>query len=123
VTRDITFLPPPDDAKTRADAETDIRNKLYTWAEGLLEQTGIKQQVTDAQSINDLQHIHLDLKHMDIVFAIRAAMFPVGALWTLYICALSKTALKKRCVTARKNWSAVTPVPLIMRIRSSACRI
>ena len=74
-------LPPqaePDDAKVRADAETDIKDKLYKWAEALLEQIGVTQQVKDAQSLNDLQHIHLDLRHLDIVFAIRAAMSPVS---------------------------------------------
>jgi hypothetical protein len=67
---------PGQDAKARADAETDDKRKLFEWADELLEQIGIAQKVAEAKSAADLRQIKLDVEDVDVVFAIRSALHP-----------------------------------------------
>lgn len=69
---------PGADAKARAQAESDEKRQLFEWADQLLRQIGTAEKVSAATSIDDLQHVHLDLNEIDIMFAIRAVMFPAG---------------------------------------------
>jgi hypothetical protein len=67
---------PGQDAKARADAETDDKRKLFDWADQLLKQIGIAQKVAEAKSIDDLHQIKFDADDVDVVFAIRTALHP-----------------------------------------------
>lgn len=69
---------PGQDAKARADAETEDKKRLFEWADELLEQIGIKQKVTEANSVDDLRKIKLDVEEVDVVMAIRFALHPRG---------------------------------------------
>jgi hypothetical protein len=67
---------PAQDAKARAAAETKAKEALFKWADELLEQIGIAQKIAEAQSIDAVQRIQLDVDAVDVVLAIREALHP-----------------------------------------------
>ena len=69
---------PGQDAKARAQAESDEKRQIFDWADELLKRLGITGKASAAKSIDDLQHVRLDLNDVDIMFAIRAVMFPAS---------------------------------------------
>src|SRR6516165_2344697 len=65
-------IPFPEPAQT----ETERLEKLYAWADGVLQQIGIITKIAQARTTVELQKIRLDLKDAAIILAIRAALEP-----------------------------------------------
>lgn len=98
----IIPMPGQDDAKARADAETNLRRALFDWADQLLDQIGITQKVAAAKSLDDLQHVEFDANSIDVMFAIRAAMSPATGKVAKHFENMSEDKLK-RIIRARFN--------------------
>jgi predicted P-loop ATPase len=71
MTRNV-IIPFPEPAQT----ETERLEKLYAWADGVLQQIGIITKIAQARTTVELQKIRLDLKDAAIILAIRAALEP-----------------------------------------------
>jgi predicted P-loop ATPase len=60
----------------KAHTETERKEELYAWSDKVLQEVGILAKIKQAQSIADLHKIKLDLKDVEIILAIRAALKP-----------------------------------------------
>src|SRR5262249_20186212 len=75
----ILNLPVPGSAPhadEHARAETERRRQLFAWADGVLEQLGLKRTVDAARSIEELRRITFDVESAEVTLAIRDALYP-----------------------------------------------
>jgi predicted P-loop ATPase len=67
---------PGPDAEAHARAETERKQKLFAWADGVLQQLGLAAKVAQATSFDDLRKITFDADDVNVELAIRAALHP-----------------------------------------------
>jgi putative DNA primase/helicase len=74
-----TLVPfPGPDAEEHANAETERKRRLYDWCDRLLEQLGVVDQVSRANTVEELRKITFDMDATDLRLAIRDALHPVS---------------------------------------------
>jgi hypothetical protein len=103
----IPFKP---DAKTHADAETELKKRLFAWADGVLQQLGLAAKVAQAVHLNDLRKIILDTDDIIVELAIRSALHPASGEREKHFNGLRAGALKRllkaRFTEIKKNREA-----------------
>ncbi len=106
---DLIPFPGPD-AEGLGDAVNDRMNKLYDWADKLLERLGYAARVLQASSFDDLRKIVLDVEDAYIALAIRDALHPVSGHRAEHFVGLKagalKQVLKARLVNMKKDREA-----------------
>jgi hypothetical protein len=75
---DLIPFPEPPDAKAHAAAETELKKRLFDWADGVLQQLGLAAKVAQAMRLDDLRKITLDVEDVIVELAIRDALHPAG---------------------------------------------
>ena len=60
---------PEPNAEAHAQAETERKRKLFEWADRVLLQLGLAAEVAQAQSLDELRKITLDIDDVDIALA------------------------------------------------------
>jgi predicted P-loop ATPase len=91
---DLIPFPQPD-AEAHAQAETERKRKLFAWADALLQQIGLIAKVAQAQSVDDLRKIALDINDVEVEFAIRDALHPAAAQRAEHFAGMRAGALKR----------------------------
>jgi Virulence-associated protein E len=86
---------PEPDAKARADAETELKKRLFAWADGVLQRLGLTAKVAQARSFDDLRKITLDVDDVDVELAIHNALHPAGGQRAEHFVGLKAGALKR----------------------------
>ena len=86
---------PAPDAKAHADAETELKKRLFAWADGVLQQLGLAAKVAQAMDFDDLRKITLDVEDVDVALAIRNALHPAGGQRADHFVGLTAGALKR----------------------------
>ena len=61
-------------AEEHADAETNRKNGLYRWADGLLRRLGLVDRVSQATSFEELHKITFDVDAVEVALAIQEAL-------------------------------------------------
>ena len=101
---------PEPDAEAHARAETERKRKLFVWAEALLQLLGLTAKVAQAQSVDDLRKITLDVDDVEVAFAIRDALHPAGGPRSEHFTGVNagtlKRLLKKRLAEMKKDREA-----------------
>jgi predicted P-loop ATPase len=101
---------PEPDTEAHAQAETERKRRLFAWADALLQHLGLTAKVAQAQSIDELRKIALDIEDVEIEIAIRDALHPVvGARaehFTGMRAGMLKRLLKARFSDMKKNREA-----------------
>lgn len=75
---EIIPFPGAPGAEEHADAETDRKNRLYAWGDGLLRQLGLVDGVSRANRVEELRKITLDAYAVEVALAIRDALHPTS---------------------------------------------
>src|SRR5262245_31249857 len=75
--RNLIAFPGPD-AEAHARAETERKQELFAWADGVLQQLGLAGKVAAANSFDDLRKITFDPDDVEVDLAIRDALHPSG---------------------------------------------
>jgi Protein of unknown function (DUF3631) len=86
---------PAQDAKARADAETEDKRQLFKWADELLQQIGAAQKVAAAKSVDAVRKLKLDVGGVDVEMAMRTALHPVGGERARHFKYLTAVTLKR----------------------------
>lgn len=68
----------PTSAEEHARAETDRKKQLFAWGDSVLQQLGIVDRVSRANSFEDLHKITFDADAAEVELAIRDALHPVS---------------------------------------------
>jgi predicted P-loop ATPase len=101
---------PEPDAEAHARAETERKRKLFAWAEALLQLLGLTTKVAQAQSVDDLRKITLDVDDVEVEFAIRDALHPAAGQRAEHFTGMKagtlKRLLKTRFGELKKNREA-----------------
>jgi hypothetical protein len=113
------ILFPESDAETHARAETKRKRKLFAWADALLQQLGLAAKVAQAQSVDDLAKITLNLAGVEVALAIRDALHPAAGQRDEHFNGLREGALKRLLQARfdelkkdpRRNYYTDAPVP------------
>jgi predicted P-loop ATPase len=82
-------------AEARADAETERKRALFDWADSILQQIGVAEKVAQAQSIDDLHKITIDLNDAEVEIAIRDALHPIVGVRAPHFVGMRAGALKQ----------------------------
>jgi predicted P-loop ATPase len=82
-------------AESHARADTERRQQLFDWADGLLAKLGLDKAIAAAKSIEALRGIVLDLTNAEIVLAIRDALHPAAGKPAAHFRGLKEGALKQ----------------------------
>jgi predicted P-loop ATPase len=93
-TRNLIPFPGPD-AEAHARAETDRKQKLFAWADGVLQQLGLVAKVAHATSFDDLRKIVFDADDINVELAIREALHPTGRPRAEHFAGIKSSALKR----------------------------
>jgi predicted P-loop ATPase len=73
----LPFKPPPD-AEEHARAETERKQRLFAWADRLLQQLGLAERVSQANSFEELRKIAFDADAVEVGLAIRDVLHPIS---------------------------------------------
>jgi Virulence-associated protein E-like domain len=86
---------PPPNADVHAHADTARNQRLFDWAEGLLEALGLDKTIAAARSVEDLRRIALDVESVEIALALRDALHPASGQRQEHFRGLKEGSLKK----------------------------
>ena len=75
---EVINLPVPQGADDHAQAETQRRQRLFEWADAILDSLGLRGAVAAARSIEELHGITLAADSADVILAVRDAAHPLG---------------------------------------------
>jgi hypothetical protein len=107
--RSVIPFPEPN-AEAHAHAETERKRRLFAWVDALLQQLGLTAKVVQAQSVDDLRKINLDVDDVELALAIRDALHPAGGpraeCFTGVNAGTLKWLLKKRLADMKKDREA-----------------
>jgi predicted P-loop ATPase len=100
----------PISADAHAQAETERKQKLFSWADAILQQLGFAARVAQAQSVSDVRKIVLDVENVDVAVAVNEALHPaVGPRATHFAGLRTETLrrlLKARLADMKRNREA-----------------
>ena len=82
-------------AEEHADAETDRKNRLYAWGDGLLRQLGLADRVSRANSVEELRKITFEADAVEVGLAIRDALHPTSGTKADIFVGLREGSLKR----------------------------
>jgi predicted P-loop ATPase len=94
---------PEPDADAHAQAETERKRQLFAWADALLQQLGLAAKVAQAQSVDELRKVTLDLEDPELEIAIHDALHPVAGARAKHFTGTSAGMLKRLLKRAFKN--------------------
>jgi hypothetical protein len=69
---------PPADEAAHARADTQRNQRLFDWANAVLQQLGLDKAVATAKSIEELRRVSLDAESVAVTLAIRDALHPAS---------------------------------------------
>ena len=85
----------PVGADEYAEAETARKQRLFDWADGILEELGLTRKVKGANSFDELRKIMLDGKAVEVTLAIRSALHPASGKKDACFNGLNEAGLKR----------------------------
>jgi predicted P-loop ATPase len=94
VVRNLIPFPGPD-AEAHARAETERKQNLFAWADGVLQQLGLVAKVAQATSFDDLRKITFDADDVNVELAIREALHPTVGHPAEHFAGMKAGALKR----------------------------
>lgn len=65
-------------ADSYADADTELRRRLFEWADAVLQKLDLDKAVRAAKSIEELRRVRLDVDSVEVALAIRDALHPTS---------------------------------------------
>jgi len=92
---EIIPFPGAPGAEEHADAETDRKNRLYAWGDGLLRQLGLVDRVSRANSVEELRKITFDADAVEVELAIRDGLHPTSGPKAVIFVGLREGGLKR----------------------------
>ena len=91
-----TVIPFPEPGpEEHARAETERKRALFAWADTVLQQLGIAAQVAQAQTLDELRKIVLDIDDVDIALAINEALHPTAGSRAKHFAGMKAGTLKR----------------------------
>jgi predicted P-loop ATPase len=94
VRKNLIPFPGPD-AEAHARAETERKQRLFDWADGVLQQLGLAAKVAQATSFDDLRKVTFDVDDVNVELAIREALHPTGKQRAEHFAGMKAGALKR----------------------------
>jgi putative DNA primase/helicase len=91
---EVINLPVPQGADDHAQAETQRRQRLFEWADAILDSLGLRGAVAAARSIEELHGITLAADSADVILAVRDAAHPLGGHRQEHFRGLTESGLK-----------------------------
>jgi predicted P-loop ATPase len=86
---------PPLGAEEHARAETDRKQRLFAWADAVLQELGLAERVARANSFDELRKITFDPDAADVALAIREALHPASGTKADHFAGLREGSLKR----------------------------
>ena len=82
-------------ADSYADADTELRRRLFEWADAVLQKLGLDRAVRAANSIEELRRVRLDVDSVEVALAIRDALHPTSGRRREHFRGLKEGTLKR----------------------------